>query len=386
MSAENVIRLDDIRSKADLGQLLDDVRKAITRYVVLPSAEAADAVALYVAATYTAKEAHVAPRLLVESPEPRCGKSRLINDVLSNLVSNKFVASNPSAAAIVHSISPENPPTLVLDETDTIFTKSGGDDRTELLRGVLNSGFNRGSPVLRWDAQARKLDECPTFAFAILAGINNGRMPDTIRDRSIVITLRRKLPTETAERFRLRRSAPALVELGAELGDVISPMAADIADAEPELPDELDDRAQDLWEPLFAVADQAGGYWPSRCHAAALALSAGRDGEDDPTRATGKRLLQDIAQVWMPGQERMASADMRVALTKLDDSSWADYEFGREITAQQIAALLRPYGITPKTMRIGDRTPKGYERRQFTDAWARYAPTSESDDDEEIPF
>lgn len=380
----HAVNLDELNEKPELSDLLDDVRKAIVRYVVLPSAEAADAVALYVAATYAASEANTAPRLLVQSPEPRCGKSRLINDVLGNLVNRPLQATSISPAALVHTIGADNPPTIILDETDTIFTKSA-DDKMELLRGVLNSGFNRGSPYLRWDAQTRALDECQTFAYVVLAGINNGKMPDTIRDRSITITLRRKLPTESAERFRMRRSAPALRELGEQLRGVVTPMAGELADAEPELPDELDDRAQDLWEPLFAVADCAGGYWPAKVLHAAIVLSAGRDGEDDPTKAAGKQLLLDINEIWMPGVERMASADIRVALTKLEDSRWAEYEFGREVTAQQIAALLRPYGITPKTVRVGGRTPKGYERQQFIDAWARYVPTPESDA-EEMPF
>jgi len=35
---------------------------------------------------------------------------------------------------------------------------------------------------------------------------------------------------------------------------------AKLADAEPVMP--LEDRAADVWEPLIAIADLAGGEWP----------------------------------------------------------------------------------------------------------------------------
>ena len=43
------------------------------------------------------------------------------------------------------------------------------------------------------------------------------------------------------------------------------------------MPDELSDRAKDIWEPLFAVAEHAGHGWPDRARSAALQLPAGVD-------------------------------------------------------------------------------------------------------------
>ena len=37
-----------------------------------------------------------------------------------------------------------------------------------------------------------------------------------------------------------------------------------------------------------------------------------------------------------------------------------------------MARLLKPFGITPHSVRIGDRTPKGYETVDFEDSWKRY--------------
>jgi hypothetical protein len=53
-------------------------------------------------------------------------------------------------------------------------------------------------------------------------------------------------------------------------------------------------------------------------------------------------------------------------------------EYGRQakpISKNQIARLLKPYGIRPGTKRDGNETFKGYERSQFDDVFARYLPT-----------
>ena len=47
------------------------------------------------------------------------------------------------------------------------------------------------------------------------------------------------------------------------------------------------------------------------------------------------------------------------------------------MTQNSLAKLLEPYKIRPGNIRIGPRVPKGYSRRQFTDAWGRYLSPAE---------
>jgi hypothetical protein len=65
----------------DGAELLGELRAAFTRYVVLPSPQAADAVTLWTAATHAQPAWEHAPRLAVVSPLKRCGKSRLLDVV-----------------------------------------------------------------------------------------------------------------------------------------------------------------------------------------------------------------------------------------------------------------------------------------------------------------
>jgi len=53
----------------------------------------------------------------------------------------------------------------------------------------------------------------------------------------------------------------------------------------------------------------------------------------------------------------------------------ADDGKGSGINQRQLAKLLKPFGIAPKSVRLGPRnTPKGYMAAQFEDAFARYLP------------
>ena len=50
---------------------------------------------------------------------------------------------------------------------------------------------------------------------------------------------------------------------------------------------------------------------------------------------------------------------------------------GRQITEMWLANQLRPFGISPRTLRSDDSVAKGYLREDFTEAFRRYLPKSE---------
>ena len=146
-------------------------------------------------------------------------------------------------------------------------------------------------------------------------------------------------------------------------------------DAEPALPEELSDRAADIWEPLFAIADLAGGDWPERSRAAALVLSAGVNVEDG---SLGVLLLKDIKAVLdATGKDRIFTADLQTELWAIDESPWGDLR-GKPIDGRRLAKELKPYGISADNVRIGEIVKKGYLREWFVDAWNRYLPQTDA--------
>jgi putative DNA primase/helicase len=345
----------------DGAKLLGTIEESLRRFVVLMQS-AYTAVALWVVAAHALKVFDLFPMLAAISPVKRCGKTTLLS-VLARLLPRPLATSNISTASVYRAIE-ECGPSLLMDEADT-FAR----DNPE-LRGVLNSGHSRDlafvvRTVEKGEEQqpARFSTWCPKVVAAI------GKLPETWEDRSIVIPMRRRAKGETVERAR-RKVLEPLRDVGRMAARWAEDHAGDLADAAPVIPDELDDRAADNWEPILAVADLVGGSWPERARKAALTLSAGRDAEDE---GAGVRLLRNIGEVFSVREaDRVPSADLVEALLGEPEWGWGTWRKGRPLDQRGLAKLLKPFGIRSKAIWLEGRTVRGFERGEFVDAWVRY--------------
>ncbi len=172
-----------------------------------------------------------------------------------------------------------------------------------------------------------------------LAGI--GKLNDTLMDRSILLSLRRKLPSEQAE--RLRHAEPGLFkQLAAKLARFSEDYSGQILSTRPLLPDTLGDRAQDNWEPLLAIADIAQGDWPHIARKAALKIS----GDIESSQSLGVELLSDIQDIIETMKtDRISSADLIKRLSEDPEKPWATFNHGHSISPRQIASRLRGMGF-----------------------------------------
>lgn len=222
------------------------------------------------------------------------------------------------------------------------------------------SCFTEVTTIVTVDAQT-----FPVFCPKAFAGIGDC-LPDTITDRSIPIRLKRRTRTEQVERFRLRDVEPEGQALRDRLADWLEPQHDHIAASRPALPDELDDRAQDVWEPLLAVADLAD--WSERARCAAVALSTGQEREDDSLTVV---LLRDIYGYFNSnGHDRVRTADLLAHLHAIEDSPWGDW-YGKTLNAHSLSRLLKPYRIQTMPVRVEGEPARDYKREQFADAFAR---------------
>ncbi|MFE4328065.1 DUF3631 domain-containing protein [Streptomyces sp. NPDC056831] len=348
-------------------ELLADLRETIGRYVVLPSEEALNAVTLWVAASHIQPALQHAPRLAVVGPTKGCGKSRVL-DVLHETVHQPMMTVNTSPAVVFRVIG-KNPPTLLVDEADTIFGPKAGDK--EDLRGLLNAGHQRNRPAWRISGPEHKPTAFPTFAMAALAGI--GDLPDTIMDRAVVLRMQKRKPGERITPFRSRYSVPELNALRDRLAAWLTPLRGAAGRHVPTMP--VEDRAADTWEPLVIVADLAGGQWPAMARAACLAMTRHEVVQDEQTTLK-TRLLRDIRRIFEQANnaEALRTQDLLAALLTDSESPWPEYG-NKGLNAYYLSNLLRDFGISPVNYRFGQgRQAKAYMRNRFLDAWARYCP------------
>jgi hypothetical protein len=344
--------------------LLDRLRAALCRYVVLPSAEAADAVVLWIAATHGQPAWEHATRLGITGPAKRCGKSRLL-EVVKATAHNVLPAVHASTAALYRSIDSKDPPTLLFDEVDAIFGTRRAAEANEELRALINAGHSRGWPILRCVGPSQEVARFPSFAMAALAGI--GDLPDTIADRAVNIRMRRRAPGESVRPFRTGRDTPALHALRGLANRWVRLHVEELRHAEPDLP--VEDRAGDTWESLIAVADLAGQDWPERGRYAAKVLTA-EAAEADAHNSDTLRLLADLRGVFADAT-RLHTTTILDALHGIEDAPWA----GRALSAHDLSRMLRAYCIRSRDVREdGGPNRKGYHRADLADAFSRYLP------------
>jgi hypothetical protein len=367
--------LDPFYDPATGAAVLADVEAFLARHIAFPSEHARIATVLWAAHTHAVDAFASTPRLALLSPEPGSGKSR-VQELLATIVPNPMYTVGSSIAYLFRRVAdPDTRPTILLDESDVLFGPRASRDHED-LRGFVNTGHRAGSTYGRCETHGKTIVpvDYPAFAAVSLAGLDD--LPATIMSRSIVVRMRRRAPGESIEDFRPRLHEAGGHELRDRLSEWIRANRQRLADAWPDMPDGITDRSADVWEAPFAVADLAGGDWPDRARAAAVALVADfRRGE-----SMGVRLLADLHRVFTAaGTDSLPTEALLSALNDLDESPWADLR-GKALDSRGLSARLRKYDVRSKTIRLGERTAKGYAAADLSDAWTRYLPPSIPED------
>lgn len=343
--------------------IADELRTFITRFVYLSNEAYADILALYVLHTHAFGAFKVTPYIYLNSAERGSGKTTTL-EVLHELCAKAEMGGNISAAALYAMVESVKP-TLLIDEVDAVFSGAKNED----MRGMLNSGYNHRGGVIR-NTGISKDENDPgyrrysTFCPKVMAGIDNGLLPDTIQDRSIVITLRR------ANREQFSQIEDFYIEDQEEiLNDLIDKVKAWVAANGDSLMDRgnrparlnsLGPRQNQIAAPLLAIAARLGNGWFDRAKVA-LTETLGEGVAKLSPQATALLKVRD----WFtlnPDADRISSATA-VQVT--------------ESPARQVGIWFSAYGVKSQTLRFDGTPGKGWLRSGFADAFERYLPTAD---------
>jgi putative DNA primase/helicase len=364
--------------------------RTLLRFLVLPK-WAAEALSLFNLHTYGWELRDVTTYLGIESPQHRCGKSTLLA-LIRRLVQRPEVAAHISSPAVFRTIQ-RRKPTFIVDECEKVLR------RNQMLTGILNASYVRdlayvvrvvprsksknGKPAapeytpldaLEPDAPdgpdgahdlgddvARYSCWCPKAMAQV------GHFPETLADRCIIITMQRKTPAEKTERLRaLKRPEAAAIHRLCE--EFVQQHRDAIANAQPAIPEGLNDRAADIWEPLFVLADLAGGDWPQKARQAALTLS----GVEQTTNVMGGLLIDCLLILTNLEIDRIFSRDLVQALNLLNGRPWRALTKGKPIDEYWLGRQLRPFGIHSQSIWVGKNSAKGYLKEDILEPARRY--------------
>jgi len=373
-------------------KILDALYVFLGRFVVYPSDAAQIAHALWIMHTHLMDRWDCTPRLAFLSPEPASGKSRAL-EVTELLVPSAIIAVNATPAYLFRRIGDdERPlPTVLFDEIDAIFGSKAPNN--EDLRALLNAGYRRGATACRCALKGKNivLEELPAFCACAMAGL--GSLPDTILSRAIIVKMRRRTTNEVVEPFRRR----LIQDEARNLRDRLAIWAGSAQPRYPDLPEGIVDRNAEIWEPLLAVAQACAPEWHDRANEAALSLVSVTT--DDP-QTLGILLLRDLRAVFSDAKE-IPTSDLLARLQEIEEAPWSNIR-GKPLSAQQLAKMLKSYGVTPRQIRVTPATDvtlfrtkdgvtdeqkakdqvqleknqqkqlRGYERSDLEDPWSRY--------------
>jgi DNA polymerase I-like protein with 3'-5' exonuclease and polymerase domains len=358
--------------------VLDKVGDLLGRYVRFRSPEQTWAVVLWVASTHFVAVFEIVAYLAISSATMRSGKTHLLDLIRWTCARGRRMSAG-SDAAIFRTLAASPPPTLCFDEVDRYI---GEHSERAFLIGVLNEGFERDGAVARVEDAGgkREVVDYAVFGPKVFTGIGK-LLPATTLDRCIAIKLQRRLRSERIAKLRARTAQEQAAEvrgLLAAWAAAAEGLVAEKYDSDLAFAVGTNERAEDVWEPLLAVAEAAGGEWAARARQAVLALTPA----DDDTGDLAVILLADIRQVFADsGQpEALKSGELVKGLNGLQESPWGGLRDGKGISTHQLARDLAAFDLAPEK----DRTKKGEQirgwwRRSLGPVWSRYLPDLDGD-------
>ena len=349
---------DPCADPVDGAPMLSRIAAFIRRHVWIDEPEA-DALALWAVMTWIHDRLEISIFANLTSATKRCGKSLLL-ELLGELVYRPQPLSGQVTGAVLFRMVELHAPTLMLDEADTYIR----DD--EAVRGIVNGSQRR---ALAYIPRCVEPDYQPrlfgTWCPKLIAGI--GGIPDTIRDRSLVVRLERKPASERVSPWR-ERDREAVEAMRAQIARWTGDNAGRIVAALPAVvfPDALHDRARDAWESLLAIANAAGGEWAGRGGRAWKScehFAATSEGDEGGAR---EMLLADLRAIFEADgwPEAIPSATIVERLRDMEGRPWSEWKRGKPITVRQLASLLRPFDVHPRN----HRAPGGQSKAYFLDA------------------
>src|SRR5262245_613338 len=359
------------------GILLRAVKEAVQRYVFMSDHQAV-AVALWVVFSWLHEHMTHSPILYVTSAERDSGKSTLLG-VVNFLARRSLQSVDISGPALFRSIEKWQP-TLIVDEADDALSDNPD------LRSVINSGWTRGQGVIRCHPDTHEPELFSTFAPKVVA-MKGRNLPDTTLSRAIVITMKPRRADDSNEHTAdfNHIDNETFARLRSQLMRWTADNTASLSKATPEIPPGFHNRRRANWMPLLAIAESGGGDWQKAAWQAALAIEAVADTFDPSIGVELVRAIRGVfeARANAPqNKDRISSPNLVTELIADATAPWATYNKGKPISQRQVAGLLKPYGIRPKTIRLDDGSfPKGYLLDWFTDVFSRfYIPSPRNPD------
>jgi hypothetical protein len=347
--------------------ILAKLESYFSKYVAAPS-DYHFVAALWASMTYIYRSLDTVPYLCVTAMTKRSGKTLFAVDLLGPVCSQAMNATGMSGPVLWRKMEENDGGVFFVDEAESLSSEAGSK-----LRSALNIGYKRGQTVPI--VVGGKVVDMPVFGpkcFVLIGDVN-----DTLRDRSIVLYMRRATPEATSKlaRFVSVNVEAEAAAIGAELGEVMAENAGAILEAyhNADSLEWLSARDAEIWLSLFAICSILAPERVEELKRIATDLSADKgsdamkfsaesaqDAEKKAERAEYcVRLIKDLATI-CGARKYVTSEEVVGALKAIPTAPWRRYK-GRGLNDQDIGYLLPPR-MQAKNIKVATK-PKQIVRR-----------------------
>ena len=294
--------------------------------------------------------------LFLYSTFPRSGKTRA-EEILSQLCFEATVPLNSPTVPTIRDTAAEGH-TLVLDTLERWRGKSP--EAHSAAMELLDAGFRKCGTVVKMVPSTNnqwRRETFPVYAPYVLAAIDRDSVTDTALDRSFAIELHRKPIAIKKQKYNFHRCEQNCSPLRDDLYIWALDNAVRIADVysgtalEAEVDAlELNDRAADIWKPLFAIATVLGN---NELRQSLKSLAAEMGG--DPDSAERDRVMA-IAQ----SLRRVVNGNAMAVGTTLELVAHLHAD-GLEVQDRDLHDMLVRWGFAQSSMRLGQGPRRAWE-------------------------
>ena len=379
---------DSVEHPTPLLEVLDIVRDEIGQYIHFRTLAQLETVVLFIAASYLAPHLEVATYLNLTSPVPGCGKSTLAV-LIEKLGFQAWFVSVASPAFIYRMLDARPDSMMVIDEVDAVFKHADKSESASLVASIINAGNSRDTAKIgRVERQGSKHEPklLSCFGFKVMSGVGR-TLPPATASRALTIDLERAVAGELKVEWEPTPAQRKSVESVAVM--IAHTMSAgewswDNGTLQPDLP--MTNRERQIWRPLAAVAQAAGGDWSIR-------LKAAMDEYSTSSTSDAPRLLSDLGDCLRdtinghPSDLRsqafestdagliLPTMSIVAALTDLEGSTWTAGKYPA-LTTSRLGRILDGWAI--RSMQRWDPEKqvgvRGYRLVDLATLIGRYTP------------
>jgi hypothetical protein len=283
------------------------------------------------------------PQLIATATEPASGKSTIAYDLPMLLAHNmESYGREDTEPALATMFYGREKPNLGLDDVGKIFGDAGANGKHLKIYAVLIKAYRRGSKMKMSVNRVNALLDI--YCMCFMNGLHKA-VPDDLYTRAIHfkmeeapsgLELRDALEQSTINDAKILREA-VHGWAGSRRDQFTAFMRGKVRAIHPK----LEKRRRQVWGPVFAAADAAGGDWPRRIFDAFVAMAL--DASEKPVLLPDQRCLMDASSIIMrSGESGIFTSDLIAELRALPDG-----QYYRDAEDEHLATRLLPEALGP---------------------------------------